>query len=259
MQKENYKLNERKFHDIEQFFSEDYRHCRFDCPQDKIVYVGYESRKLPNITRILDLDTADGEIVMGSTMGHQHTQKENGDKREFQEIYEFLSYGGMFVRNKEAVLYLLSPREKVVVGTDDDMTLLNFESFVLTTHDFADKNRNSASKELEKRIGTCLLVKYMRKICGFSFHINPKYYEEKLLAGRDLGPIVIENVPFGIGLYRKMLNAETEFAKRGIRVVLGGNLPEDLQRISQIPLSILAQEKDNLLFEALQIPKQIIK
>lgn len=252
-----YKRNERKFQDIQRFFSQDHKSLRFDYAQDRTVYVGYESRiNLPNITNLPNLETLDREIVMGSTFGHQHTQKEKGDKRGFQEIYDFLWYGGMFVRNKEAVLYLLRPNEKVIVGTDENMTILNFDAIALTTHDFANHDMNSANKELEGKIGTCLLAKYERKLCGFGFYINSKYYEEKLLDAKNSEPIIMKNVPFGRGLYEAMLSRKNEFADRGIKVVLGGNIPEKFKREFQKPLQVLIKEKNKALFDALQIKRQ---
>lgn len=259
MENEDYKRNERKFQDIQKFFSPGYRECKFDYAPDKTVYWGDESRTLPNITMLPNLKTLDREIVMGSTMGHQHTQKEKGDKRKFQEIYEFLWYGGMFVRNKGAVLYLLRPNEKVIVGTDENMTILNFDAIALITHDFANRDINSANKELEKKIGTCLLIKYERKFCGFKFYINPKYYEEGPLDGKNLEPIIMKNVPFGNGIYRAMLSRENEFAERGIKIALGGNIPKKFTREFQKPLKILVQEKNKLLLETLQIPKEYYK
>ena len=257
MENEDYKINERKFQDIQRFFSEPYKKCRFNCPLDKTVYVGYESKiNLPNITNLPNLETLDGEIVMGSTFGHQHTQKEKGDKREFQEIYDFLWYGGMFVRNKEAVLYLLRPNEKVIVRTGENMTILNFDAIALTTHDFANHDMNSANKELEGKIGTCLLAKYERKLRGFGFYINPKYYEEGLLDGKNLEPIIMKNVPFGRGLYEAMLSRKNEFADRGIKLVLGGNIPEKFKREFQKPLQVLIKEKNKPLFNALQIKRK---
>ena len=250
-----YKKNERKFQDIQKFFSEPYKKYRFDCAPDKTVYWGYESRTLPNITKLLNLDTLDGEIVMGSTFGHQHAQKEKGDKREFQEIYEFLWYGGMFVRNKEAVLYLLRPNEKVIIGTDENMTILNFDAIALTTHDFANRDMNSANKELEGKIGTCMLVKYERKLCGFGVYINPRYYEKGILDGKNLGPIIMKNVPFANGVYGAILSRKNEFEDRGIKIVLGGNIPKKLTRKFQKPLQVLVQEKNKALFNALQIKR----
>jgi hypothetical protein len=255
MENEDYKINKRKFQDIEKYFSEPYKKCRFNCPLDKTVYVGYESRTLSNITNLPNLETLDGEIVMGSTMGHQHTQKEKGDKRKFQEIYDFLWYGGMFVRNKEAeaVLYLLSPNEKIIVGTDENMTILNFDAIALTTHDFANHDINSANKELEKRIGTCLLIKH--KDNAFYFYINSKYYEEGILNGKNLGPVTIKNVPYGRELYKAMLSRKNEFAERGIEIVSGGNIPKGLAKEFQKPLQVLIQEKNKALFNTLQIKR----
>lgn len=256
MENEDYKINERKFQDLQKYFPPYYEKCRFDYPSDKIVYWGKESRTLPNITNLSNLKTLDGDIVFGSTFGHQHTQREKGDKREFQEIYEYTWYGMMFLRRGgEAVLYLLRPNEKVIVGTDENMTIFNFDKTMLITYDFANRDMNSANKELEERIRTCLSVKYERRSRGIRFDINPRYYEEGLLDGKDKGPVIMRDVPSGNGGYEAILSRKNEFAERGIKVFLGSNIPEKFKKEFQKPLQVLVQEKNKALFDALQIKR----
>ena len=244
-----YIRNERRFEDIEKLFSPDYKNCKFPYSKDDLVYIGYEHKKLPNETRIINLITENNETVIGSTMGHQHIPKKR-DKREFQEIYEFLRYGGMFLRNSENTLYLLKPSEKVIVKNNDNMTLLNFDNRVLVTLDFANPKKNQAHKDLEKRIGTCLFIKYKDK--KFYFHINPKYYEEGILQGINT-PIILKDTYFGESLYQSILEKQKEFNARGIKVVLGGNLPKEFENAFQKPLPKLVKDKNHLLFETLQI------
>ena len=85
----SYKINERKFSDIKKFFSEDYIRIMPFYPENYAVYSGAEhtgNPKLPNITVLPNLRIGLGSIL-GSTMGHQHTQNEKYDLRRFQEIY----------------------------------------------------------------------------------------------------------------------------------------------------------------------------
>ena len=83
-----YNLNERRLKDLKKVFSRDYHTFEFSLQDEEVAYLGYEhkgDKKLPNITILPNLKIPLG-VILGSTFGHQHLQKQKGDLREYQEL-----------------------------------------------------------------------------------------------------------------------------------------------------------------------------
>jgi hypothetical protein len=200
-----YKINERRINDPDiQIFiekSKDFRLASFGHSLLEVAYFGAEHNtnpKLPNIT-VLPVYSP-----LASTFGHPHTQAQKGDKRRIQEIYEFLGYGAMLIRNQEeTVLHILKPKEKIIVKPNDNMTIFNLQPEPLVTLDYANPNMNSANKDLEKRIGPLMMIECEEfgEDIATCFKINPKYIDEKIIkceekikeTGFNYGRILIEN------------------------------------------------------------------
>lgn len=123
-------------------------------------YEGFEhfpeelSFKVPNITRIWNLPCNSGGFMYGSSMGHMH------DKYEFdvQEIYEFDNFGGMLIADNNVKLYVCKPRDKVIVGPNCMMTILNLSFRKLETLDMANPLTNGSSKEIVKEKGPMIAL-----------------------------------------------------------------------------------------------------
>jgi hypothetical protein len=248
-----YKINERKFSDIKKFFSEDYIRVNPDYPEDYVVYSGAEhlgNPKLPNITLLPNIPISVGNII-GSTMGHQHIQYKKDDTRRFQEIYEFMGYGGMLLRNEEkTILYVLKPKDKIMVGTKDNMTIFNMDKSPLITLDYANPERNSANKDLEGKIGPLILIKTNAE--GIVFKTNKEYYDRGLING-EFNPMRIENMSLGEEIYKKISDYEDKFKERGINLILGGNIPTDLRKDFSLDLLNLVLTKNKTLLDELGI------
>ncbi len=188
LEERGYSMNDRKFKDIWRFIEKTglFRRSEFPNKNHDIVYSGAEHRgrpKFPNITVLPNIDVG-YDTLQGSTYGHQHTQSSLGDNRRFQEIYEFLGYGAMLLRNNSGTcLHILKPGEKVLVGTDDNMTIFNLDSNRLVTLDYANPEMNSADKDLENEIGSLMLITHMEfsEANTTVFNINPSYVELELL------------------------------------------------------------------------------
>jgi len=255
-----YKINERRLSDIKKFFSEDYRRINLSYQDDYVVYSGAEHLghpKLPNITILPNIPISVGSII-GSTMGHQHLQYKKEDTRRFQEIYEFRGYGGMLLRDEEkTTFYVLKPRDKIMVGTKDNMTIFNMDKSPLITLDYANPERNSANKDLEIKIGTLMLIKTNAE--GIVFKTNKEYYNKGLING-EFNPMRIENISLGEGIYKKISDYEDKFKERGINLVLGDNIPEYLKKEFSSDLLNLVLTKNKTLFDELGIKSwKIIK
>lgn len=248
-----YKINDRKFPDIKKLFSEDYKRVMPDCKSDEVVYSGAEHNgnpKLPNIT-ILPNIKIPGGIMLGSTMGHQHTQDDKFDLRMFQEVYEFLGYGGMLLRKeKEANLYVLKPGEKVLVGTGDNMTIFNLDEKPLVTLDYANPKMNSANKNLESKIGPSILIKQNTK--NVFIKPNKEYYKRKLLQGNS-DILTIENAGLGEELHGKIYDYKDKFREKGINLIIGGNIPWFLKEDFSPNLLNIILTQGKRLFEELGI------
>lgn len=248
-----YKINERRLSDIKKFFSEDYRRINLSYQDDYVVYSGAEHLghpKLPNITILPNIPISVGSII-GSTMGHQHLQYKKEDTRRFQEIYEFRGYGGMLLRDEEkTTFYVLKPRDKIMVGTKDNMTIFNMDKSPLITLDYANPERNSANKDLEIKIGTLMLIKTNAE--GIVFKTNKEYYNKGLING-EFNPMRIENISLGEGIYKKISDYEDKFKERGINLVLGDNIPEYLKKEFSSDLLNLVLTKNKTLFDELGI------
>ncbi len=248
-----YKINERRLSDIKKFFSEDYRRINLSYQDDYVVYSGAEHLghpKLPNITILPNIPISVGSII-GSTMGHQHLQYKKEDTRRFQEIYEFRGYGGMLLRDEEkTTFYVLKPRDKIMVGTKDNMTIFNMDKSPLITLDYANPERNSANKDLEIKIGTLMLIKTNAE--GIVFKTNKEYYNKGLING-EFNPMRIENISLGEGIYKKISDYEDKFKERGINLVLGDNIPKYLKKEFSSDLLNLVLTKNKTLFDELGI------
>ncbi len=225
---------------------------------DDIVYSGAEHKgtpKLPNITLLPNLKTIDNETLLGTTTGHQHTQKLEGDERQFQEIYEFFGYGAILLRNNRRTnLHILRKGEKVLVKTDDNMTLFNLDDTALQTLDYANPFMNSANKELEAAIGPPLLIIYDLIKRNITFTFNKKYYEKNIFFG-NIGAIAIE-IPFtslGEGLYQRIPQYQEHFKSAGIELVIGGNIPQEQKQEFSPGLLNLILNRNQTLLKALSL------
>lgn len=255
-----YRINDRRFAEIRDFFSEDYLCEEFSYPDNYVAYSGAEhsqSPKLPNITKLPNLITKRGAVILGSTFGHQHTQCENNDSRRFQEIYEFHGYGAMFIRrNSDAALYLLRPGEKVVAGIQDSMTIFNLDCKPLVTLDYANPKMNSSTKNLEKVFKTCLFFKFKigddekgsLEVC-----VNESYILGQLREAARPVRAIIHAGGLGDSLYKSISENSGIFNEMGIKVIAGGNIPQDLAKALSKPLPDLAREQNKTLLEILKM------
>lgn len=253
----NYKINNRRFSDIKPLFSEDYKNANFGYSDNHVVYSGLEHSakpKLPNITRLPNLLTYNGDVILGSTFGHQHLQKAKGDKRKFQEIYEFLGYGAMLLRNDYVTtLHVLAPNDKVLVETGESMTIINLQQKPLVTLDYANPEMNSASKDFEKENGTFLFGRFNiddSEKSRLELKFNLKYLP--LISG-SLKPVVMDGVQLGEDLTNKIASYIQYFEESGINLVLGGNLPKDLRKTFSKPLFELAKQRNRDLLDCLEM------
>jgi len=250
-----YKINNRTFGSLQGVFSDDYRGLSFPYENKDVVYTGAEhsgSPKLPNLTCLPNMTTTQGEVILGSTFGHQHIQSE-GDDRRFQEIYEFQGYGGMLLRDTEgARLYLLSPEEKVVTRQDEAMTIFNFGVGSLKTADYANPLFNKAHKNLEENMGPVMLGKFDSNVGLLSFVFNQGYVEKGLLPSYSGGKIEI-STGLGEDLLKNIQNSRDDFRESGIEVILGGNVPDDLKKEFDKPLVNLVLEQNKVLFDILKL------
>ncbi len=249
-----YKPIKRTFKDVAALLTSEQNRLSPSYDPDEAPYLIYASTlhpKLPNITYLPNLATSSGEIMLATTLGHQHTQKQKGDSRPFQELYEFHNYGAMLLRNTQGTrLHLLKPRDKITIGTDDNMTFINLSESPLITLDMSNPNMNSANKELESRIGTMILATFYNGT--FRLEINPAYYYEGLLRTPvPKAPIEVKECKLGESLYEKLPNHKNEFKSAGIELVVGGNLTHKQERKFTDPLLTLVLKKDMALLESL--------
>jgi hypothetical protein len=183
-----YKVNDRQFGNVWKYIEKSGLFKRDDFLSQDLdtVYSGAEHRgkpKLPNLTVLPNLALKTGSYLLGQTFGHQHMQYLDGDTRKFQEIYEFLGYGAMLIRNSEGTtLYLLKPGEKVIAGTGDNMTMFNLDYTPLITLDYANPDMNKANKDLEDKIGSLMIIeRWQASEAATIFKINERYVDQKLL------------------------------------------------------------------------------
>jgi hypothetical protein len=261
-----YKLNKRTLTDVSKLFFEKYIQAMQNAISisrgygDDGIYVGTEhsgSPKLPNITLLPNLG-ARGIYVLGSTFGHQHTQREKGDTREFQEIYEFLGFGAMLLRTEEQCnLHLLTPGQKVIVPTNANMTFFNMGKEPLLTLDYANPEMNSANKNLEAEIGTLLCCEYFPFHRALDFTINSKYAERGLVTNsysdRGNKTIRVDRLELGQEAFDRIKEQEQRFRMAGINIVTGGNIPKNLEQALSLGLTELALKQDPVLFGILNL------
>lgn len=231
-----YKINDRRFSDIRKLFSGDYRMRSFQYKDEDVAYSGAEHTgkpKFPNVTFLPNLDAGDS-VVLGSTFGHQHLQVIRGDTRQFQEMYEFQGYGAMLLRNHAGTrMHVLKSREKVLVGTEDNMTIFNLDECPLVTLDYAHPERNRASKDLEqgtaieKGIGSLLMITSGRE--GIQFSVNQEYNKRGFVRGTR-EKVTLQVTELGEQVYREIGSHNREFSEMGIYVVYGENIPEGLRK-----------------------------
>ncbi len=225
---------------------------------DEEPYLIYENTlvtKLPNITYLPNLLTETGEIMLATTLGHQHTQRDKGDRRPFQEIYEFLGYGAMLLRDEQrARFHVLQPGDKITTGTGDSMTFFNLSESPLITYDMANPKMNSAHKDLEKDIGTMMFLTFYNG--AFFVDINNTYYSRGLVNGAiQEFPLPITGCKLGQSLYeelsRRLAVYEKLFAVSGIELQIGGNLPPELRDEFKDPLLTLVLKRNRSLLDSL--------
>ena len=257
LKEKGYQINDRKPQDIEPIW----RHSekfRFPLPNfrgEETIYSGAEhtgNPKLPNVTFLPNIVHYPYGSLVGSTLGHQHTQYEKKDSRQFQEIYEFTTYGGILLRKGgSAKLIFAKPREKVIVGTDENMTLLNFGEKPLITLDYANPQMNSATKDLEKKLGSVIAI--WKTDYELTFRINPAYQEERILDG-ERNNISLRTSKREEALYAEIRNKRSLFSEAGIDIAFGENLPGWLKEEFAKPLEQLVNERNKMLLELLQMP-----
>ena len=249
-----YKINNKYFGELKELFSKDYERFDFNYDRNRIIYSGAEHTgkpKLPNITVLPNLQATKGITVLGSTMGHQHTQLETGDARQFQEIYEFYSHGAMLLRNtcrKDARLHLLRPREKIGVRTNDHMTIFNLGTQPLITLDYANPDKNRAQKDLEKEKGTLITIAHQetKNSPDTTFYFNSNY-------GSSRRPIEVAYANLGEPLFERMRAYKTEFKNNGIELFFGSNLSDRQRKELQEPLADLVLKRDKILLRELMV------
>lgn len=207
--------------------------------------------KLPNITYLPNARTLDNGIMLMTSLGHKHTQKQKGDTRAFQEVYEFFGYGGMLLRNSSGTrFHILKPRDKICTGTDDNMTIVNLNEHPLITQDLSNPKMNSADKLLEERIKTMMLCTFYNGT--FKIEINSAYYLEGLLgAAVPRAPIIVGGCKLGQSLYERLSDYKDAFADSGIELVVGGNLIPELQEDFKGPLLTLVTKRNQTLLHSL--------
>lgn len=257
LKRRGYKINNRKIRDIQEIWahSENFRFPKINFRDEETIYSGAEhtgNPKLENVTFLPNITQYPYGYLAGTTFGHRHTQNEQNDGRTFQEIYEFQGFGGMLLRAREYTeLVLAEPGEKIIVRTDENMTLFNLGSEPLITFDYANPEMNSASKDLEKEIGPGMLI--WGTDYDFTFKINPEYHERELIYGwRD--NITVRTKGRGKTLFESIKNQKLAFAEAGINIVFKGNIPEKFrEEFSKKTLQQLVKEKNPLLFDALKM------
>ena len=251
-----YKINDRTLENVMPFFSEDYKKISLglEYRTSDVIYSGAEhtgNPKLPNITLLPNL-IENRNVILGSTFGHQHT-KILGDTRHFQEIYEFLGYGGMLIRNKfGTTLHILNPGEKVIVTNTDNMTILNLQEKPLITLDYANPSRNLANKDLEKEIGTIIVAR--SNDFDTTFKINDSYYNRRILNPEKNKSLITINRPITSKDFVGKLKLEDyslDFKEAGIDISFGSNIPYYLRDEFSRPLLDLVLDKNETLFRSL--------
>jgi hypothetical protein len=141
-------------------------YANFQLVKREPAYSGAEHKgelKRPNITVIPNLQTKDGPIVFGSSMGHHHDDEQPLPRA--QEVYEFQTYGALLIDRdgRDTVeLWVAKPGDKAVVPNLCNMTLYNLddETHPLITLDFANPDRNKSNKDLIFDYGPILLGYY---------------------------------------------------------------------------------------------------
>jgi hypothetical protein len=274
LESQGFSLTHRTMGDIKALFSPEYHECNFPFNSDEETYFFADKDKvdmrIPHQTFLPNFPEHQGYTIMGCTFGHTHTQKEKGDTRRFQEIYEFHGFGAMLLRNpKETTLHILPDRGKVIVGTEDNMTFYNLDNQPLITQDIANQEKdsdgkllmNSAHKNLEAQLGTFMLLK--TKPGKLEFHFNKHYFADPEGIGfvdGDFSPLHIPlmftphlGASILVELSQNQSKYQEEFAKRGIKLSIGSNIPEDLEKPFTPSLEQLTKESKPILFKELQI------
>ena len=100
--------------------------------------------------------------------------------------------------------------------------------------------------------GPSIMAKYQEVdgIGEINFYMNDSY--DLNIYDTSLGPLYIGNVTLGKELYDRMREDRTrdEFARRKIEIIVGGNLPEELEKELDGSLKELAMSNNpNLLRE----------
>lgn len=256
----NYRVNERKFKDIQEFLRLGRIRETLSVEEFQGVYTGAEHRgtpKLPNLTYLPNLRITPNMELLGTTFGHQHNQLWKGDPRDFQEIYEFQGYGAMLLRSADsATLHLLRPNEKVIVKTSDNMAFFNLQEQPLTTLDYANPQMNEADKILETRIGPLLLITKQTQANEYLFRVNENYYLQGIVKKRPKAQAIsIKSPEAGESLLKKIYENKNSFERIGIKISEGFDFPTNLRPLQKPSLLELALTQNPLLFSKLMIGK----
>jgi len=254
LEAKGYKFNDRTMDTLAKRFSEDYKRIDFVLKGKDIAYTGAEHTgkpKLPNITILPNLFTVGEGIVAGQNMGHKHTRYELGDRRRFQEVYELHSMGAMILRDENSIrMHLLEKGDKVIVGTNEYMTMINLSVNPLETLDYANPTMNDASMDLEYDLGSIMLVRFTEE--GLSFKLNPQYVRGGILKDSCEIKIKVEEAD---DVLNSILASKHAFKECGIDVILGSNIPKDLEAEFSRPLEDLAADKKSKLVKILDVER----
>jgi len=177
-----YRINERKFAELRDFWSGDWQDFRLP-DLGRVAYSGAGHAAHPkqaNITVLADWSTERRGVpvtIAASSMGHDHLFVSGAPPS--QEVYEFHSQGALLTgRNAALDLWIAKPGDKVVAPADSHMTLYNLGGAdqPLVTLDFADWTRNLSSKDRIRATGPAMLLYYDGDTACFT--INRKFNQD---------------------------------------------------------------------------------
>ena len=250
--RQGYKINVRKIKDVRDIIAHSPDFQKLKLADEDFLYTGAEhigKPKFQNITLLPNVGSTQDYIVYGSTFGHQHL-RQPGDNRPFQELYEFQNYGAMLLRSPDRTqLVLARPGEKVFVKTTEDMTLFNLGREPLITLDYANPEKNHATKELEKRFGPLMIVTKEKGVLRFG--INPAYREEELISG-EKEEVLVPEQKTEEDLFKYIEGLKKEFNSCGIGLIFGGNIPQCLKQDLSEPLVDLVNKRNRTLMDLLK-------
>lgn len=251
-----YKINNRTYEDVRGLVNQQIGMPGIDYYLQEVLYSGAEhtgNPKLPNLTYLPNFKTSTSDLVLGTTFGHQHNQHLHNDTRPFQEIYEFQNYGAMLLRDSnQTVLHLARPKNKVVVATNENMTLYSLDANGLRTLDYANPRMNLADKNLEKELKNFLTIAYSPRLRMARFALNRYYYQEHV-KGSPESPIRVMDVDLGESLFRGIILERERFLQAGIIISAGDRVPEELKQELAPNLLTLVLTQNPCLMQSLKM------